>query len=418
MKKLLLPICLSSALYATTLTDLIHIALENNKSIQQSEIKLDDKKQNIKESTSSYLPTLSLSADATTHEIESGSGKSNGESSSISLNANQLIYDFGKTINQIKASKKSFEATQKELISTTNNVVLNVKKTYYDILNKQRLVDIALESIKIDEVQLYQAKEYFKAKIKTKIDLTDAQFQLSNSKLELLKAQYNLKKANANLITIVGETNTFDIEETLDINNIINLIESKNYNLEELLNNALKNRAEIKMYKDLIRAATLSYQSGKDTNYPTLNLTASYKDTQSKDIVSLESTQSNLGIYLKWELFSGFRTEAKTQLLLNTLRNTKEQLKEQELTIKENVSIAYYDVKQNIDSVKLSQFNLKLAQQKLHLAQERYKNGLNDLVELNDSKLDFITAKNNLINQYYGYKVAQAVLDYEIGVIY
>lgn len=418
MKKLLLPICLSSALYATTLTDLIHIALENNKSIQQSEIKLDDKKQNIKESTSSYLPTLSLSADATTHEIESGAGKSDGESSSISLNANQLIYDFGKTINQIKASKKSFEATQKELISTTNNVVLNVKKTYYDILNKQRLVDIALESIKIDEVQLYQAKEYFKAKIKTKIDLTDAQFQLSNSKLELLKAQYNLKKANANLITIVGETNTFDIEETLDINNIINLIESKNYNLDELINNALKNRAEIKMYKDLIRAATLSYQSGKDTNYPTLNLTASYKDTQSKDIVSLESTQSNLGIYLKWELFSGFRTEAKTQLLLNTLRNTKEQLKEQELTIKENVSIAYYDVKQNIDSVKLSQFNLKLAQQKLHLAQERYKNGLNDLVELNDSKLDFITAKNNLINQYYGYKVAQAVLDYEIGVIY
>ena len=67
------------------------------------------------------------------------------------------------------------------------------------------MIHVAKESIKINKFQLYQAQEYFKAKVKTKIDVTNAQLQLSNSNMDLLKAKFNVKKANAKLITLLSK---------------------------------------------------------------------------------------------------------------------------------------------------------------------------------------------------------------------
>ena len=53
-------------------------------------------------------------------------------------------------------------------------------------------------------MQLEQASEYFKAGVRTRIDVTNAQLQLSNSKLDLLKAEFGLESANTSLISILG----------------------------------------------------------------------------------------------------------------------------------------------------------------------------------------------------------------------
>ena len=57
-------------------------------------------------------------------------------------------------------------------------------------------INLAEESIKIDELHLIQAEKYYKTGVRTLIDVTDAQLKLSNSKLELIQAQYNLKMPN------------------------------------------------------------------------------------------------------------------------------------------------------------------------------------------------------------------------------
>lgn len=418
MKKILFLALLFTTIYAQNLEEIINIAIKNNTDIQISKIKVDDKNNDIQNSRSSYLPTVSLSADTTKHNIETSGIKTNGDSQSITLSANQLLYDFDKSTNQIDSATHNFDASKKELESTVSSIVLNVKKAYYDILNKQALIKIANESVKIDELQLYQANEYYKAKVKTKIDVTNAQLQLSNSKIKLLKSQFNLKKSETKLISLLGEENITIDNIKFDMKTILNKTQNDTYNLDKLLNQAKQNRSEILMYNYLLKAVSKSYESSKSDFYPSINLSTSYKDSNSNNIASLETTQSNIGVYLKWEIFSGFRTTAKKREAFNQIKNIKEKLKQQKLNIMQNVTSAYFEVEQNRQSIKLSFLNVDLAQQNLELAQQRYINGLNSLVELNSAKLDFITAKNDFINQYYDYKVSQAVLEYEIGSIY
>ena len=417
MRKILLSSVLAISLYGNNLNDLIDIALKNNTSIIQSQIKVDTQKQTLIQSESQYLPTLSLEADISNHDIETAGITTDGNSQSVSLNASQLIYDFGKSSHNIEASKQNTKATIKELDSTTSNIILNVKKLYYDILNKQALIDVAQESVKIDQFQLYQAKEYFKAKIKTKIDVTNAQLQLSNSKMKLLKANFDLKKANAQLISLLSKKDIVVEKTRLDVKYLAKKITTDNYNLDTLVQRALKNRDELLMYTHLQKALNSNYQSSKSDFYPTLNLVSSYKDSSSNEISSLDTNQVTTGVYLKWELFSGFRTSAAKKEALNELHNIKQLQKEQELNIIENVTNAYFNIEQNKQSVEISLLNNELALQNLELAQERYKNGLNSLVELNDAKLDFITAKNDLVNQFFAYKTSQAILEFETGTI-
>jgi len=418
MKKILITSVLAISLYANDLNELINIALKNNSNIKQSEIKVSTQEQSHIKTKSLYLPTLSLEADVSNHDIETSGVTTDGNSKTVSLSASQLLYDFGKSTNKIKATKHNLKAAKEELDSTSATIILNVKKAYFDILNKHALIIVAQESVKIDKFQLYQAQEYFKAKVKTKIDVTNARLQLSNSNMKLLKANFDLKKANAKLITLLGQKNITVKIDKKDIKSLAKEINNDIYVLDSLLTEASKNRNELAMYVYLEKSLTNSYKSAKSDFYPSINLVGSYKDSHSDDIASLETNQVTTGVYLKWELFSGFRTSAAKKEALNELQNIKEKQKAQELTIIENVTSAYFDVEQNKQSVDISLLNIELSEQNLELAQERYKNGLNSLVELNDAKLDFITANNDLVNQYYAYKVSQVTLEYETGTTF
>lgn len=419
MKYLIIIPLFITSLIANELNDLIDIALQNNSNIIIQKSNIDNKDAGITEARAGYLPNLSLNADISNYDIKTSGVRTDGDAKGYTVTANQLIYDFGKTYQQIASSKSSYNASLKELITTTSSTVLDVKKAYYDILNKYQLIEVAQESVKIDELQLNQASEYLKAGIKTKIDVTNAQLQLSNSNLDLLKSNYDLKISKTKLITILGESNIRDVKkDTQDIMKLSKNVKGTHYNIEDLIAEALKNRPEIEMYKFLIDSSFQQYKSVQSSYYPTLNLSGSYQDSQSDDIASLDVKQGSIGVYLKWDFFSGFRTKANTKQALTSLQTVKEQLKQQELTITADVTTAYYNLKQSVDSLKISLLNVDLAEQNLELSQERYKNGLNDIVELNNSKLDFINAKNNLVNTYYTYKTSMASLDYTLGVIY
>ena len=423
IKYLITSCFLVTTLYSNeySLNALIDLAIQNNTDISISRLNTAKKQAGIQAAKSDYLPSLTAVGEIAQYDIESNSENANDSVNSLTLSASQLLYDFGKTTSTIAASKEEYTATLEELISTTSNIVLSVKEAYYNILNQHKLIEVAKESVVIDDLQLNQAIEYFNAGIKTKIDVTNAKLQLSNSKLDLLKANFALKTAKAKFITILGK----DLRESLhvkkeikDIDYLTKNLQPEDTSLEQLIENALNDRAEISVQKALINSSRQTYKATKSEYFPNIKAKGSYKDSNSDDISSLDTTQYSAGVYLEWNFFSGFKTTANTKQNLADLRSEKQKLKQEELSIKKEVTIAYFDVKENIDALKISRLNVNLAQQKLQLAQDRYKNGLNDIVELNDAKLDFIKAKNELVNTYYTYKTAIASLDYATGIVY
>lgn len=402
------------------LEELINTAIQNNSNIKISKYKEEIKDANYQNSKSGYLPKISAKGEFAKYDINSNGSQVDDNVTSVGLTVNQLIYDFGRTSNIIDSAKEDYLASNFETVKNISLTVLNIKEAYYDILSNFQQINLAKELIKIDELHLEQAQKYYKAGVRTLIDVTDAQLKLSNSKLELIQAQYSLKNAKTKLISILGinETQEVDIKNAQEITSLAKMLEIKKIDLNNLLNNGYENRPELKMFEKQINAQKLKLKSNRVEYYPKLDFDASYSDKNSNEIASIDIEQSTAGIYLKWDLYTGDSTQANIKSSLAGLNTLKQQIVQQKLQIKEDITDAYLKVKENEESINIALLTVDLSTQKLNLANQRYIAGLNDLVELNESKLQYTQAKSKLINTYYNYLRSIANLDYTIGIIY
>lgn len=402
------------------LEELVDIAIQNNSDIKIGKYKENIKDSNYKNSKANYLPRVSSQAELAKYEITNVGNRVDDDVTGISLTVNQLIYDFGKTSNIIDSAKEEYIASNFETAKNISSTVLKTKQVYYDILSNFQRIELAKESIKMDELHLEQAEKYYNAGVRTLIDVTDAKLKLSNSKLELVQAQYSLKNSKTKLISILGvdDTNKIDIKNEKDIILLAKNLKNSDANLDNLLNSGYENRAELKMYEKLINSQNLKIKSVNAEYYPRLDFDAGYSDKNSDEIKNIDTRQVTAGIYLKWDIYTGNSTDANIKSALSNLGILKQQLTQQKLQIKEEVTNAYFDLKQNEENINIALLSVDLSSQKLNLANQRYKAGLNDLVELNESKLQYIESKNKLINSYYNYLLSKANIDYAIGVIY
>ena len=403
------------------LEELINTAIQNNSNIKISKYKEEIKDANYENSKAAYLPRVSAVGEVAKYDIKgSNSNQVEDNVTGFSLSANQLIYDFGKTSNIIDSAKEDYLASNFETVKNISFTVLKIKEAYYDILSSFQQINLAEESIKIDELHLIQAEKYYKAGVRTLIDVTDAQLKLSNSKLELIQAQYNLKNAQTKLISILGvdETKKIDIKNAQEITSLAKSLEVTNFQLENLLSKGYENRPELKMFEKQINAQKLKLKSNKAEYYPRVDFDATYSDKDSDKIASVDVRQATAGVYLKWDLYTGDSTQANIKSSLASLNSSKQQLIQEKLQIKEDITNAYFKLKESEESINIALLSVDLSTVKLDLANKRYQAGLNDLVELNESKLQYTQAKSNLINTYYSYLSSKANLDYAIGVIY
>lgn len=75
-------------------------------------------------------------------------------------------------------------------------------------------------------------------------------------------------------------------------------------------------------------------------------------------------------------------------------------------------------IEKSYESIDISLLNLELATKNLDLATKKYQAGLNDLLELNDAKLEYTQSKTNLVNTYYSYLTNFARLEYALEMKY
>ncbi|NQY21724.1 MAG: TolC family protein [Campylobacteraceae bacterium] len=418
LKNILIFSLFSNILLANELNieDLISIALKNNTNIKIEKYTKEEKQADIKSSESLYLPKLNAKADLSSYDINQGGNKiKDNKVKSYSLSANQLIYDFGLSSYKIDLSKHNYNASSKSLLIIIQKTIKDVKNSYYQILKKQELIKVAIESLNLDKLNLDKVKAYVKAGIKTKIDLTNAKLSLSNSNLDLIKAKYSLKQSYVKLITILGTNQKYLIKsQDFELNDLKKNVTKLSRDLGYYVKNGLTNRIEIKRYEDLIKINQASIDSAKAQYYPRIDFNATYSNNNS-DQLSLDKKQTIAGIYLSWDFFTGFSSDSEVKKNIASLNKTKEKQNQEKLLIAQNITDAYIYVQENYESFKISLVNLSLAKENLYLSQESYKNGLNDIYELNDSKLQFIQAKSSLVNIYYDYKISLSDLEFEVG---
>ncbi len=401
-----------------SLGDCINLALENNPQLDVAEQQYFQATGIVQQAESGYLPRLSVGASVARLHIEDLQPVDEDNVLKGGLSASQLLYDFGRTTGGVESTVFSRHAAQSNLEQKVHDVVFLVKEAYYSGLEKKALVQVARQTVDNYEKQLYRAKKFYEAGIRTQIDTTNAELELANAKLNLLRSKSNLKSARVELEQVIGtqpNNGAYRLVSTYTtISKIVDTAPPLNYSLTELLEVAPNNRPGMEQLNQLFFASQASLKKAKGDNWPVLSAQGSY-DTYETDLQTLND-QWQLTALLTWEIFSGFETEGKiaeNKALMMEIAASKHEL---ELAIKKDITDSHLRAEENHEALDIAALAVDLAIRNLELADGRYKAGLGDMLEFNDAQLNYSSSQSDLISTYFAYLTAIARMERAAGI--
>jgi outer membrane protein len=390
----------------------IEISMMRQPNILAAAGAVDAGRSKVSQSQANYYPEINLTAGYSRISPVSGSGSSTNSSRSFdqyssSASLSQNIYDFGRTSTQVKIQNLNLDSSRADLENISEQTVFNVKQAYYGALAANRNVTVAAESVKQFQLHLEQAQGFFEAGTKPKFDVTKAQVDLGNAKLNLITAENSLKISRVVLNNAMGvpDAPEYEIEDNLDF-------VKYEVTFDKAIETAYANRPDLKSLVLKRQAAENSISLATKDYYPYLTGNASYN--WSGQNFPLNDGWS-AGATLSFPLFSGFLTkyqveEAKANL--NVIRANEETLRQGVLL---DIQQAYLNLQQAEEKITTAGLNVKQAEENLEIANGRYSAGVGNPIEVTDAEVSLINAKTSYNQALYDHKVARANLEKAMG---
>ena len=375
------------------------IAAMNTVSINQSRVG---------QAKANYYPQIDLSSGySKSSPFSSASSRSSDEySSGVSLKHN--IYDFGKTTTRVEIQRLNLDSSRLDLENVSDQIVFNVKQAYYRVLQAKRNRDVAEEAVRQFKKHLEQAKGFYEVGTKPKFDVTKAEVDLSNAKLNLIKAE------NAIKVSRVILSNTMGMPDAPEYSLVDNLTFVRyDVTLEDMLKMAYRQRADLRSILIKKKAAETSVEISKKDYYPTLSGNAAYSRVGER--FPLEDGW-NVGMTISFPVFSGLSTGYQVEEAmgnLNVLKANEEALRQGVVL---EVQQAYLNLKDVEERIPTAELIVKQAEENLEMANGRYAAGVGNPIEVTDAEVSLSNAKTAYIQSLYDYKATRASLEKAMGI--
>jgi outer membrane protein TolC len=327
---------------------------------------------------------------------------------SAGFNVSQTIYDFGKTPTQVKIQNLNLDSSRSDLRNTTDQIILAVKQAYYGVVQAKYNVLVAEDTVKQTQQHLEQAKGFFTVGTKPKFDVTKAEVDLSNAKLNLIKNEnaFRVSKVNLNIIMGIPDAPEYTLDENISF-------VKYEITLEDALSKAYENRPDLKSIVSRRQASESSVDLAKTGYYPVLTGNAAYSWSGEK--FPLEHGW-DVGAALSFPIFSGFLTKYQVQEAkanLDVLKANEESLKQ---TVFLEVQEAYLTLRAAEEAIPTAKLGVEQAKENLEIANGRYAAGVGNPIEVTDAEVGLANARTFYIQILYADKIAQASLEKAMGI--
>ena len=185
-----------------SLNQAINIALKEHPAVKQFRENMAASREGIGIAKSAYFPQANFvgsyyygNAFATSLRPQTSTGAV-GASSSAGLSvpagnfyfyqfqANQLLYDFGKTPGTVAESRANFKGSEQDYFGTRQQVVLDLRTAYFGYLAARRGMKVQEETVRQNQELTKQAQGFYQTGLKAKIDVTKAEANLYQAEAE------------------------------------------------------------------------------------------------------------------------------------------------------------------------------------------------------------------------------------------
>jgi len=405
----------AQTLQTLSLHDAEMIAIQNHPRIQATQNLASAAKEQVREVRSSYFPVVYGSLTGVEAETNSRVAAGNLNNPIIldryanGVTVGQMITDFGRTHELVKSSTFRAEAHQETVINSRADVLLQVDQAYFGVLRAQAVLQVAQQTVNARQLVAGQIRTMANNQLKSELDASFAQVDLSQAQLLLIQAQNDLQAAFAALSTALGypDQRTFQLSEEP-------LPGTPPSNLDQEINEAFQNRPELIAERLIVQSAGSYATAERDLFFPTISAVGTAGLTPFRQD-GLDSRYAAVGFNVNIPIFNGHLFNARLAEAKYRAQAEQQNLRDLQNRVARDVRTAWLSANSSFQRLAVTDQLLSEATQALNLAQSRYNLGLSSIVELSQAQLNLTQSQIEQASAKYDYQTQLQVLNYQIG---
>lgn len=401
-----------------TLKECINYALENNISLQKTQIKKASANEDYLQSKAALLPSLSASSNQNvsyTPWVTSGiSGEGFTKSSvdkvyyngSYSVMGNYVIWNGNKNRNQVKLNKLTYEAAALDSATQAQNLQEQIATLYIQICYSTEAIKVNQESYKSSLENENRGKEFVKIGKMSPADLAQLTAQRAQDEYNIVAAESNVKNYKRQLKELLQITNdeAFDIviPSTTDSQALASIPA-----LNSVYASALDNRPEIKSYQNMIDQSNLNIDIAKAGKMPTISANAGVSTSSTSMNKTGWGTQIkqnfNLGggVSISIPIYDNRATKTAINKANLQKQSSMLDLKNEQTKLYSTIENYWLQANTNQSQFKSAKVSTESAKTSFELLNEQFKLGLKNIVELRTGKDNLLKAQQNELQAKY-----------------
>ncbi len=403
-----------------SLKDCIDYALANNIQLQKAKVQQLSALEDIKQSQSALLPSLSLSTSQNVSYNpwpEQGSAMIAGNkvqadvkkvyyNGSYSLSGNWTVWNGGQNTNTVKLNKLAAEQARLDSAVTANNVLEQIAQLYVQILYSDEAISVTKESLKVSQTNEERGKTMVSVGKMSKADLAQLTAQRANDEYSIVEAESNLRNYKRQLKQLlqIADNDEFDvaIPSTTD-----EMALKEVPAMNDVYTAALAQRPEIQNAKLGIESSDLSVKIAKAGKMPTVSLNAglSTSTTSMSQNGWGNQMKNNFtvggGVSVSIPLFDNRKTKTAVNKAMLQKENYMLDLQDKQTTLYSTVENYWLQAVTNQNKFKAARVSTESAQASYELLSEQFNLGLKNIVELMTGKTHLLQAQQNELQSKY-----------------
>lgn len=403
-----------------SLKDCIDYALANNIQLQKAKVQQLSALEDIKQSQSALLPSLSLSTSQNVSYNpwpEHGSAMIAGNkvqadvkkvyyNGSYSLSGNWTVWNGGQNTNTVKLNKLAAEQARLDSAVTANNVLEQIAQLYVQILYSDEAISVTKESLKVSQTNEERGKTMVSVGKMSKADLAQLTAQRANDEYSIVEAESNLRNYKRQLKQLlqIADNDEFDvaIPSTTD-----EMALKEVPAMNDVYTAALAQRPEIQNAKLGIESSDLSVKIAKAGKMPTVSLNAglSTSTTSMSQNGWGNQMKNNFtvggGVSVSIPLFDNRKTKTSVNKAMLQKESYLLDLQDKQTTLYSTVENYWLQAVNNQNKFKAARVSTESAQASYELLSEQFNQGLKNIVELMTGKTNLLQAQQNELQSKY-----------------
>ena len=296
---LALSLIMGSAVFATTLKDTLRNAYNNSGLLEQNRALLMAADEDVARAVTALRPVVNYAAQFGT--APNNNLGTNVENITLSFSAELLLYDFGRSQQQIERLKEVVLATRQSLLAIEQNVLLRAIRAHLNHRRNAELVKLRMANVALIEKELNAANERFEVGQTTRTNISLAEARLASAQALLAQARGEEMRSMAEYIAAVGTT-----PDNLQAPNDLPAL---SLTLEQAIARARTEHPQLKQIQHAISAAEIELARVKSAYKPSIKLSGSISSNDSdwQDVAHRASISAGGPIYAGGALQSAIR---------------------------------------------------------------------------------------------------------------